>query len=384
MSDYFPIISRAVDGLGGNTSEDRRVLYERARAALANQLRSAEPPLKPSEITRERLALEDAIRKIEVRAVRRAFLNKGTPALEPEQEPPSSPRNHAWCESDKTATYPAQAKPLADEHAVIYSKVPRDYGRMIKLAAVLLVLIGVGGLGYWQRGAISSIAMHLRSASPVAPTRQSAPPEAGTQKIPDRIRPSLGSAEQNPAEAAAMAAAQKVVLYEEDAANPQGKRFVGSVTWRTETISPGAGLAPELAVRADVEIPERHVRMTWSIRRNNDKALPASHTMEIMFTLPADFPEGGIDNVPGALMKQSEQARGVPLAGLSVKVTNGYFLIGLSSAETDKQRNIQLLKERDWFDIPIVYAKGKRAILAVQKGAPGARVFAEAFRAWGE
>jgi hypothetical protein len=186
------------------------------------------------------------------------------------------------------------------------------------------------------------------------------------------------------ATAPAAAVAQKVVLYDEDPNDPKGKRYVGSAVWRTETVSPGPGLAPELAIRADVDIPERRMRMTWSLRRNTDKALPASHTIEIMFTLPADFSEGGIGNVPGVLMKQNEEARGVPLAGLAVKVTNGYFLIGLSAVDIDKQRNVQLLKERDWFDIPIVYANGKRAILAVEKGTPGGRAFEEAFRAWGE
>jgi hypothetical protein len=149
-------------------------------------------------------------------------------------------------------------------------------------------------------------------------------------------------------------------------------------------VSPGPGLAPELAVRCDVEIPERHMRMTWSLRRNTDKALPASHTIEIMFTLPADFSEGGIQNVPGVLMKQNEQARGVPLAGLAVKVTNGFFLVGLNSTEVDVQRNIALLKERPWFDIPIVYNNNKRALLAVEKGVPGERAFEDAFKAWGQ
>jgi len=182
----------------------------------------------------------------------------------------------------------------------------------------------------------------------------------------------------------AAAVAQKVVLYDEDQNDPKGKRYVGSALWRTETVSPGPGLAPELAIRADLEIPERHMRMTWSLRRNTDKALPASHTIEIMFTIPADFAEGGIGNVPGVLMKQNEQARGVPLAGLAVKVTNGYFLIGLSAVDVDVARNIQLLKERDWFDIPVVYTSGKRAILAMEKGTPGVRAFEEAFRAWGQ
>ena len=86
--------------------------------------------------------------------------------------------------------------------------------------------------------------------------------------------------------------------------------------------------------------------------------------------------------MPGVLMKQSEQTRGVPLSGLAVKVTPGYFLIGLSSLESDMQRNIQLLKERSWFDIPIVYNNNRRAILALEKGTPGEKAFAEAFAAW--
>ena len=81
-------------------------------------------------------------------------------------------------------------------------------------------------------------------------------------------------------------------------------------------------------------------------------------------------------------MKQAEQSRGVPLAGLAVKVTNGFFLIGLSSVDADKERNVSLLKERSWFDIPVVYNNNRRAILALEKGSPGERAFAEAFTAW--
>ena len=122
--------------------------------------------------------------------------------------------------------------------------------------------------------------------------------------------------------------------------------------------------------------------MTWSLRRNTDKTLPASHTVEIMFKLPADFPFGSVFNVPGMLMKQAEYTRGVPLAGLAVKVTPGFYLIGLSNIDADKERNLQLLKERDWFNIPVVYNNNRRAILAMEKGAPGERAFADAFKAW--
>jgi hypothetical protein len=65
-----------------------------------------------------------------------------------------------------------------------------------------------------------------------------------------------------------------------------------------------------------------------------------------------------------------------------VKVINGFFLIGLSAVDTDVQRNVQLLKDRSWFDIAIVYTNGGRAILAMEKGPPGDHAFTEAFAAW--
>lgn len=475
MADYQPLIARAIAGLETNTGENRRALYERARHALINQLRSVEPALEESEITRERLALEEAIRKVEAEADRRAMPEEPReeprpslrdqglrdfhktvaeaegmgdaaaeasrsarsfgqksfresykeprdednedrapaehyfepPAVEPlpderEASPfaPHRPAHHEPAhETDREAEEPLPravlheplpeswppppAEHFDDEHDA-YTRPARNWGRIALIAVLALAVIGIAGAGYWQRGAISSMFASLRSSPPASKPQQPATAQpSGQPKIADRIGPS-GDQSPSGANAPAAAVAQKVVLYDEDPNDPQGKRYVGSAIWRTETVSPGPGLAPELAVRADVEIPERRLRMTWSLRRNTDKALPASHTIEIMFTLPADFAEGGIGNVPGVLMKQTEQARGIPLAGLAVKVTNGYFLIGLSAVDIDRQRNIQLLKERDWFDIPIVYTSGKRAILAIEKGTPGARAFEEAFRAWGE
>jgi clan AA aspartic protease (TIGR02281 family) len=174
----------------------------------------------------------------------------------------------------------------------------------------------------------------------------------------------------------------RAVLSEEDANDPIGRQFVGTAVWRTDRVPSGRGQAPELAIRADIEIPEPRISVKWSLRRNDDKALPASHTVEIVFTLPADFPHGSIANIPGVLMKQGESTRGIPLVGLAVKVTTNFFLIGLSSINSDMQRNIQLLKERPWFDIPIVYGDGQRALIAVEKARAGESAFAEAFAAW--
>jgi hypothetical protein len=441
MADYHPLISKAVAGLEKNTGENRRVLYERARAALVNQLRSIEPALDEADITRERLALEEAIRKVEADAAKRAREEEvpGPAAAEPRRqtltnqglrgfretiaeaeglggaaqqahraarevfqsvpgeppdgvhyfEPPPAEPAPPVSEpelSEEAPRYPRarseefpQGAPSPPPYEESYARPARSWGGLLKLAVLVLVVAALAGVGYWQRHTISTLIASFRTA-PSKP-QQAAAPQA-RPKITDRVGESEGAPKTATAPAAAVA--QKVVLYDEDPNNPQGVRYVGSAIWRTETVSPGPGLAPELAVRADVEIPERHMRMTWSLRRNTDKALPASHTIEIQFTLPADFSEGGIGNVPGVLMKPDETTRGIPLAGLAVKVTNGYFLIGLSAVEVDVQRNVEMLKQRDWLDIPVVYTSGKRAILSIEKGTPGQRAFAEAFRAWGE
>src|SRR5262249_39336649 len=71
MADYYSLIARAVTALDKNNGESRRALYEQARTALLIQLRSMEPALHESDITRERLALEESIRKVEAESARK-------------------------------------------------------------------------------------------------------------------------------------------------------------------------------------------------------------------------------------------------------------------------------------------------------------------------
>jgi hypothetical protein len=71
-SKYFTLISRAVAGLEKNSGEARRAVYERARGALLAHLRGMTPALNESDITRERLAMEEAIRKVEAESARSA------------------------------------------------------------------------------------------------------------------------------------------------------------------------------------------------------------------------------------------------------------------------------------------------------------------------
>jgi hypothetical protein len=174
----------------------------------------------------------------------------------------------------------------------------------------------------------------------------------------------------------------RAFLYDEDPADPKGKQYVGSVAWRTGSVR-STGRADDIEVVADIDVPERRVKMSLSFRRNLDRSLPASHTIEMRFQLPPDFLGGGISNIPGIQMKLDEKARGTPLVGLSVKVTDNFFLVGLSNVLADRTRNLELI-QRPWFDIPLVYSNQKRAIVAFEKAVSGDEAFRTAFAAWGE
>jgi hypothetical protein len=175
----------------------------------------------------------------------------------------------------------------------------------------------------------------------------------------------------------------RVMLYEEDGTASAGQGVVGTVAWRTDNSSSGALGEYEHVVRADIEIPARHLSVRWSLRNNSDEAT-APHILEMAFALPPDFIHGSIAKIPNVLMKSEESSAGTPLTGVSVKVGSNIFLVNLSADPDATQRNIQLLKDQSWIDIPILYDDGQRAIMAIEKGSSGARVYSDAFAAWNQ
>src|SRR5260221_9455809 len=62
MAEYYTVLKKAI---GGADSNARRATYDKARNALIGQLKAVDPPLTTAEISRQRLELEEAIRKVE-------------------------------------------------------------------------------------------------------------------------------------------------------------------------------------------------------------------------------------------------------------------------------------------------------------------------------
>jgi hypothetical protein len=203
--------------------------------------------------------------------------------------------------------------------------VPLRRHSLVKSVVALLIPVGLAAIISWQWPHFSDL---YRSVTQIAVKEQSGQAvlqTASQSSFLDRFPQEQSTATGTPGSQTLPTPAQHVVLYEEDSSDPQGKRYFGLVSWRTETVSSAPG--SDVAVRADVKIPERRITMTWLLRRNIDHALPASHTIEMMFNLPADFPGGGVASVPGVLMKRSEQEPGTPLAQVAARATNGVFII---------------------------------------------------------
>ena len=418
MADYHPLIARAVAGLEKNTGDARRVLYERARTALVTQLRGVNPALNESDMTRERLALEEAIRKVEADAARKRRCLRAirpprcarpthragrrreagmhplplgsrrwswTPAISDasalrraalRQSRRPAPRPTTRCPPPRgalrrvprpplAARMPRAAKPIfaarvrgrmnsvrpppvrhnpratplprcrsglrlsalaghadagapplqdfsrTDARAVrsrstTRGRCPPRCGRRRALRMMptsacrgartaissrspsLLsssAASPVSRFGSGQRGCVPSDlrtpATKWRVEAPSAPQRTTRPRSRRVrQDQRARRRPAPRQAQRWPS-----------VLCFTKKTRPIRRASVMSArrSGAPRPYHPGPDQPPELAIRADVEIPDRKIAMTWSLRRNTDASLPASHTIEIMFKLPTDF-----------------------------------------------------------------------------------------------
>ncbi|MCW2306211.1 hypothetical protein [Rhodobium gokarnense] len=639
MADYYAILKRALDALPDNTGEARRAVYEKARSALVTQLKSVEPPLAPSEITKQRLALEESIRKVESETAR-ALMGSNRPRAEvpkpvapaskidpqtaapaepakpsapaerpapaapprfeapPRREPPASARpaeppaaRHAPAAEPRAPEPTAPARPKEDLAVPVpgpaeepdrpeaandsvppkkargvdvfrravkaagalgaasgkASKSAREvldatekkqrraerrrqrtepelpetppeepgtemaaeppvstageahlagdapvaddalagtefHGRvaqplssrtmwMVAAAILLVIFVGVAGWIYAQRDLLFGPA-DLADDGTAQPTvtemdtqttdEPALAPDGLAPKITDRL-PSLGgengaapdaksvrtmrvrapgsegedaasdeeaapaddgadaaaveddaAVSEEPAEAAeetgpdeavpddqsavepapednpapivdsgnTVGVGQRAILYEENTEPGAGNTaYNGSVVWSLAE-EPSASGGTDTVLHAHADIPDKNMAVDVKLRPNRDTALPAPYTIEIAFTLPEDFEGGGIANVPGLILKTSEAARGDALRGASARVLENLFWIALSQNDVENDRNQTLLKDRGWIDIPVLFETDKRAILTLEKGAPGDRMIEQAFAKW--
>jgi hypothetical protein len=424
MPDYASILRRSISALPEPSPDMREAVYQRARAALARQLTAVDPPLSSREIEAQHQELEDAVVRLESEY---APEEPPQPAFEPpKQEPvfaappkPAQPR-HAPAPPPRQAADDTGAdfEPDDEEEEDFdeedrASRIPA----LVGLLVVILVVVGIGGYAYSQRDAVLGLiglgpeqpmqAAPARVVSqddgtggidkqddrltngpdsppPASPlpettTATEIPPSSETQSPPETA---TGFGEDSETNVAALSqdepdtslVGQRAIYYYQGGDGQAGEASEGTTTWANITKD------GKPAIRATLSIPDRDVDAVVTIYKNYDSSLPASHLVEIEFT--GELADSPIQRVPALVLKQTEQARGQPLAGAAVPVTNELFWIALSDDEDQVARNIQLLREGSWFDVPILFNDQTRALLTFEKGIPGDKVFEAVMASW--
>jgi len=203
---------------------------------------------------------------------------------------------------------------------------------------------------------------------------------AGSEDAP---APDADTAEAPPADVGeGIAVGQRTIFYEERTGTQPGTAMQGSTVWSVVQESPGGDLPLEPAIRAQSSIPDLGLALEVTIRRNGDATFPASHIVELFFSVPETFEGRGIADVQRITFKNTEQDPGSALIAVPAPIDTNIFLVALTDAETAVQTNTSLMLSQGWVDIPMQYVSGRRALITLEKGAAGDGVFREVFEAW--
>jgi hypothetical protein len=163
-----------------------------------------------------------------------------------------------------------------------------------------------------------------------------------------------------------------------DAAKPAIS--VGTAVW---TIIPApAGQPAGIGVKAEIDIPDLKMHASMILRKNFDANLPASHTIDLRMNFDADSPIKGVKDIALPLMRKDDPAAVDAIAGVRVRISDNYFLIGLNRGDADVARNVQMIGDRAWFDFPMQLNDDRIAKLTFEKGGDGEKAVAQALAAW--
>jgi len=402
MTDYYAALKSAIERLDRNSAEARHNFYDNAREVLNQGLDAGDPPPPASEVSRQKQELEEAIRRLERELSAGA---EDTGRRRPQGEAETGRRGSAQRPASRSgegrrrspAAAPAPDAGLranrrwSDDSAEAGGRSTDRSSRRSSVPTILLIavivgaVLGLGALAWFQRGVI----VGLFSLSDSAPTEvaapEPAPPPPDTASPPTAdvaIPPTADAMTQPPpvTEGVAVGGLKAMLIEAQppEVAEASGDTVIpATIDWQ---LVEDAAEGPK--IRADLKVPARGMTVSLVIRRNTDPDLPASHLVEVTTDTPDGFPGKGIRGVPGLALKPGEKEPGEPLSAAAVTVADGIFWIAPYTTEPEVSRNLWLLKERPWIDLPMVYESGQRAILTFEKGQEGTEIFNRAFAAW--
>ncbi len=395
MADYYPLLSRAVAGLADQPAEAREPIYARARDALERQLRGFEPPLAEESIRAELDDLAAAIRRIEGE-----FLPAEPEPLVPEPQPDAEPVAQQDMEPEPSPTRDAEAEGI---QPMVRPRIPEkvDHSGRKKVLALfsgvaLVSMLTMGLIALSRRdtapapsgppvvkapetsGSDPSKTEGRLSGTPEpagkppeTPAAPTTPPPAAPPSSPPPSQPAQPEVSRTPSASTNRA----FMVLEAQGTSPN--QFEGKVNW---TFAPDPGLKGEKALRAAISFEAAGLSIDFSVARNKDTKLDASHTIMVIFE-----PKNGIGNVremSAVEWRERESQNGITLAGVVVPVQDNVFMLGLDKSEAALSRNMALLQTQKWMVFELRLDSGRRGAVLVEKGTVGEKAVNDALAAW--
>jgi hypothetical protein len=350
------------------------------------------PPLRPAE-PRQAPSAPPSM-PIRPRIAKVAPAPPSAPSEEPKKdEPAEEPKDHAFAAAN-TSSFPkagAQGptpgvakirpepqRPIAPQAP---SAKPNSKGLWIVLAVIGLIVAGVAATAWKLRDKPEDLAKLKTIQAQQTETSGKIVGRVGDSAQSKETAAAAGSAAQSGTDTNVPVTYRAALLVQAPEEQSKVKTYFGTAIWRLDNVSNGPGEPLGTAIHANIDIPEDKLQVSMTLQKNVDASLPATHTMTIVFTVQPSTPTGAVKQIGLPQLRKEDTANGEALAGLPVPIMENSFLIGLAKG-TSEANNLDLLKTRQWIDIPIQLANGRIAKLTFEKGVAGQRAIDDAIASW--
>ncbi len=357
-----------------------------ARPPLSPRLPSNTPP--PAAPVRPRIA-KTGPAPVAPAEAKKAEARPGEPQQQEQRDQAFTPANTASFPKmgpDGPAAGTAKIRPEPQRPLAPQAPSARQgpKGLWIVLAVIGLIVAGVAGTAWKLRDRPEDLAKLKTIQAPQTETSGKIVGRVGESPQPKDAAPAAGAMiAQSGSDSAANVPVtyRAALLVQAPEEQNKVKTYFGTVIWRLDNVSNGPGESLGTAVHANVDIPEDKLQVSMSLQKNVDASLPASHTMTIVFTVQPSSPTGAIKQIGLPQLRREDGKNGEALAGLPVPIMENSFLIGLAKGQSETG-NLDLLKTRQWIDIPMALADGRIAKLTFEKGVAGQRATDDAIASW--
>lgn len=187
----------------------------------------------------------------------------------------------------------------------------------------------------------------------------------------------------NQAIAAAAVPVAEALFYEGRTETEPETSQTGKVEWSILNGTSEEG-EPDMAIRGEVQIPDRDMKLLITIRRNTDVSMPAAVLAELVFVVPDDFDGGAVNQVGQLMFKPAEQSRQQDLQGTVMphRLNENFFLVTINAPRPMMEYNLNIMRQLQWLKLYVQYSNGRYGEFSIAKGDGGDAIFKQVIDSW--